>query len=116
MFVDNWNNGLVCLDGKGTHISTIKDNDLNVVDGVCNDGTGNIFFVGCNSHNVVQYNEDGKKIGVVVKQEDHLNCPRSIAFHPEDNRLVMTMVDSGVLNMFDLELTHFRLTTYLMQT
>ncbi|KAL4219210.1 hypothetical protein ACF0H5_021792 [Mactra antiquata] len=83
MFVGDWKNGLVCLDGKGTHISTIKDNDLNGVDGVCNDGRGNIFVVGCRPYNVVQYNEDGKKIGVVVKQEDRLNCPRSIIFTQE---------------------------------
>ncbi|KAL4221793.1 hypothetical protein ACF0H5_020047 [Mactra antiquata] len=103
MFIGGWYKGIVCLDGKCTHISTIKDNDLNVIDGVCTDGRGNIFVVGPGSHNVVQYNEDGKKIGVVVKQEDGLKSPRSIAFHPGDKILFVTMDGSDVIKMFDLE-------------
>ncbi|KAL4221795.1 hypothetical protein ACF0H5_020048 [Mactra antiquata] len=103
MFIADWNKGLVCLDGRGTHTSTIKDSDLNGVFGVCTDGRGNLFVVGSGSHNVVQYNEDGKKIGVVVKQEDGLKYPSSIAFHPGDKRLFVTMRDSDVIKMFDLE-------------
>ncbi|KAL4224343.1 hypothetical protein ACF0H5_017798 [Mactra antiquata] len=54
------------------YLSTFKDIDLMYTDGVCVDGRGNIFVVGCHSHNVVQFDENGKKIGVVIKQQDGL--------------------------------------------
>ncbi|KAL4218731.1 hypothetical protein ACF0H5_021319 [Mactra antiquata] len=103
MYVCDLDNGLVCFDGKDNYLSTIKDNDLNGVRGVCTDGRGNIFVAGYWSHNVVQFNEDGKKIGVVVKQEDRLKDPISIFFHREQNRMFVTMGGSDILKMYELE-------------
>ncbi|KAL4218864.1 hypothetical protein ACF0H5_021452 [Mactra antiquata] len=102
MFVGDADNGLVCFDGKDNYLFTIKDKDLNGVRGVCTDGRGNIFVAGYDSHNVVQYNENGKKIGVVVKQEDGLNKPHSLSFNQGQNRLFVTMLDSDVLKMYEL--------------
>ncbi|KAL4218530.1 hypothetical protein ACF0H5_023264 [Mactra antiquata] len=102
MFVGDLNKGLICFDGAGNYLSTSSDNDLKNVDGVCVDGYGNVFVVGCYSHNVVQYNEDGKKIGVIVQQQDGLYTPRSVCFHQELNRLFVTMNSSNV-KMYELE-------------
>ncbi|KAL4218524.1 hypothetical protein ACF0H5_023258 [Mactra antiquata] len=103
MFVGDWNKGLVCFDGAGIYLSTSSDNDLKNVVGVCVDGYGNVFVVGFNSHNVVQYNEDGKKIGVIVQQQDGLFGPISVCFHQELNRLFVTMDSSNVVKMYELE-------------
>ncbi|KAL4218730.1 hypothetical protein ACF0H5_021318 [Mactra antiquata] len=101
MYVCDRDKGLICFDGKDNYLSTIKDNDLNDVFGVCTDGRGNIFVGGFN--NVVQYNEYGKKIGVVVKQEDGLKNPTSISFHRRQNRMFVTMGSSDILKMYELE-------------
>ncbi|KAL4218748.1 hypothetical protein ACF0H5_021336 [Mactra antiquata] len=103
MFIGNRTKGLLCLDGKDNYLSTIKDNDLNDVIGVCTDGRGNIFVGGRSSDKVVQYNEDGKKIGVVVKQEDGLKYPISITFHRRLSRMFVTMEGSDVVKMYELE-------------
>ncbi|KAL4218526.1 hypothetical protein ACF0H5_023260 [Mactra antiquata] len=103
MFVGDWNKGLFCYDGAGNYLSTSSDNDLKNVDGVCVDGYGNVFVVGSNSHNVVEYNEDGKKIGVIVQQQDGLCWPLSVCFHQELNRLFVTMASSNVVKMYELE-------------
>ncbi|KAL4218741.1 hypothetical protein ACF0H5_021329 [Mactra antiquata] len=103
MFVCDRGNGLVCFDGKDNFLFTIKDYDLESEHGVCTDGRGNIFVVKCNPHNVVQYNEDGKKIGVVIKKEDGLDEPMSISFHRGQNRMFVTMYRSGILKMYELE-------------
>ncbi|KAL4224338.1 hypothetical protein ACF0H5_017793 [Mactra antiquata] len=103
MNVSDWNNGIVCFDDAGNYLSTFKDNDLINTDVVCVDGRGNIFVAGCNSHNVVQFNENGKKIGVVVKQQDGLQSPRSVCFHQKLNRLFVSMSKSDVLKMYELE-------------
>ncbi|KAL4218863.1 hypothetical protein ACF0H5_021451 [Mactra antiquata] len=102
MFISDADNGLVCFDGMGNYVSTIKDNDLNGVRGVCIDRRGNIFVAGYSSDNLVQYNEDGKKIGVVVKQDDGLKRPLSMAYSREQNRLFVTMDNSDLLKMYEL--------------
>ncbi|KAL4219383.1 hypothetical protein ACF0H5_021963 [Mactra antiquata] len=103
MFVGDMGKGLVCLDGKGNHLSTINDNDLIGAACVCTDGRGNIFVTGYWSNNVMQYNEDGKKIGVLVSKKDRLRCPTCIAFQPGDNKLIVTIGNSDVMKMFDCE-------------
>ncbi|KAL4218837.1 hypothetical protein ACF0H5_021425 [Mactra antiquata] len=103
MFVGDESNKLVCFDGKGNYKSTIKDSDLNVACGVCTDGRGNIFVGGRKFNNVVQFNEDGTKTGVIVKQEDGLKDPRSISFDRGQNRMFVTMNDSDILKMYELE-------------
>ncbi|KAL4218528.1 hypothetical protein ACF0H5_023262 [Mactra antiquata] len=103
MFVGDWDKGLICFDGAGIYLSTSSDNDLKNVAGVCVDGYGNVFVVGYYSHNVVQYNEDGKKIGVIVQQQDELYWPVLVCFHQELNRLFVTMGRSNVVKMYELE-------------
>ncbi|KAL4224211.1 hypothetical protein ACF0H5_017664 [Mactra antiquata] len=103
MFVGNYHDGFVCFDGIENHLSTIKDSDLRGQEGVCSDGRGNIFVAGNNSHNVVQFDEDGKKVGVVVKKEDGINSPTSNCFHQNTNRLYVTMWGSDILKMYELE-------------
>ncbi|KAL4221754.1 hypothetical protein ACF0H5_020009 [Mactra antiquata] len=105
MYVSDWYEGIVCFDGEGNYLSTIHDSDLDGVDGVCVDGRGNIFVVGYKSHNVVQFSENGKKIGVVVKDQDVrvLWRPHTVCFHQKLNRLFVTMERSNVVNMFQLE-------------
>ncbi|KAL4233982.1 hypothetical protein ACF0H5_005637 [Mactra antiquata] len=103
MFVSDWEKGLVCFDEAGNHLSTSSDSDLKNAYGVCTDGNGNVFVVGYKSHNVVQYNEDGRKIGVIVKQQDGVIQPRSVCFHQQLKRLFVTMNESNVVKMFELE-------------
>ncbi|KAL4218742.1 hypothetical protein ACF0H5_021330 [Mactra antiquata] len=103
MFVCDHDNGLVCIDGEDNILFTIKDYDLESERGVCTDGRGNIFVVKWNPYNVVQYNEDGKKIGVVIKGEDGLDEPMSISFHRGQNRMFVTMYRSDILKMYELE-------------
>ncbi|KAL4221097.1 hypothetical protein ACF0H5_019358 [Mactra antiquata] len=103
MYVSDYFKGVVCFDGEDNYQSTFKDSGLNGVDGVCVDGRGNIFVVGCWSFNVVQFNENGEKIGVVIKELDGLHeTPRSICFHQELNRLYVTMENSDVVKMYEL--------------
>ncbi|KAL4235252.1 hypothetical protein ACF0H5_006890 [Mactra antiquata] len=103
MFVGDWDKGLVCFDRAGNYLSTSSESDLNAAVGVCVDVYGNIFGVGYTSHNVVQYNEDGKKVGVIVRQQDGLLNPRSVCFHKELSRLFVTMNNSNVVKMYELE-------------
>ncbi|KAL4221370.1 hypothetical protein ACF0H5_019629 [Mactra antiquata] len=103
MYICDLNKGVVCLDGKGNYQSTFSDGVLKIADGVCLDGRGNIFVVDYNSHNVVQFNEDGKMIGVIIKQQDGLQqYPRSACFHQELDRLFVTMSNSNVVKIFEL--------------
>ncbi|KAL4218876.1 hypothetical protein ACF0H5_021464 [Mactra antiquata] len=103
MFVGDENSGIVCFDGKDNYLSTIKGSDLDGVSGVCTDGRGNIFVTGYWSNNVVQYSEDGKKLDVVIKQEDGLKEPLSMHFSQRQNRLFVTMDGSDILKMYELE-------------
>ncbi|KAL4224455.1 hypothetical protein ACF0H5_017907 [Mactra antiquata] len=103
MFVGNFKAGFVCFDGTGNHMSTIEDSNLDASEGVCGDGRGNIFVAGRHSHNVVQFNVNGKKVGVVVKQENGIERPKSICFHPNTNRMFVTMLDSDILKMYEFE-------------
>ncbi|KAL4235251.1 hypothetical protein ACF0H5_006889 [Mactra antiquata] len=103
MFVGDWDKGLVCFDVAGNYLSTSFDSALKFADGVCVDDYCNIFVVGYTSHNVVQYNEDGKKIGVIIQQQDGLLNPRSVCFQQQLNRLFVTMNNSNVVKMYELE-------------
>ncbi|KAL4221107.1 hypothetical protein ACF0H5_019367 [Mactra antiquata] len=102
MYVSDSRKGVVCFDGEDNFQSIISDIDLCLPDGVCVDGRGNIFVVGFLSHNVVQFNENGKKIGVVIKQDGLQQTPRSICFDQTLNRLFVTMQHSDVVKMFEL--------------
>ncbi|KAL4221365.1 hypothetical protein ACF0H5_019624 [Mactra antiquata] len=102
MYVSDGNKGVVCFDGKGNYQSSFSDSVLKNADGVCLDGRGNIFVVGYNSYNVVQFNQDGKKIGAVIKRQNGLLHPRSICCDPKMNRLFVTMSNSKVVKMFEL--------------
>ncbi|KAL4221110.1 hypothetical protein ACF0H5_019370 [Mactra antiquata] len=102
MYVCDVNRGVVCFDGEDNYQSTFNDSDLNCAVGVCVDGRGNIFVVGFLSHNVVQFNENGKKIGVVIKQDGLQQYPRSICFDQTLNRLFVTKQRSDVVKMFEL--------------
>ncbi|KAL4218743.1 hypothetical protein ACF0H5_021331 [Mactra antiquata] len=105
MYVCDRDNGLVCFDGKDNYLSTIKDSDLKGargVCGVCTDGRGNLFVHGFSSNTIEQYNEDGKKIGV-VQLEDGSKYPTTIFFHRGQNRMFVTMYDSDILKMYELE-------------
>ncbi|KAL4230178.1 hypothetical protein ACF0H5_010563 [Mactra antiquata] len=78
LYISDFNKGIVCLDGDENYLSTYNDRDLNGIDGVCVDGKGNLFVVGCRPNNVVQFSEDVKKIGVVIPQQDGLKGPRAV--------------------------------------
>ncbi|KAL4218269.1 hypothetical protein ACF0H5_023005 [Mactra antiquata] len=103
MFVGDWNKGLVCFDGDGNYLSTSSDNDLNGADGVCADGYGNIFVIAHGSNKIVQYDEDGKKIGVIVRQKNRLYDPRSVCFDQELKRLFVTLTARNVVKIYELE-------------
>ncbi|KAL4230832.1 hypothetical protein ACF0H5_011206 [Mactra antiquata] len=102
LYVSDLNKGIACYDKEGNYLSTYTGTDVSGVSGVCVDGRGNMFVVGCNSHNVVQFNEDGKKIGVVVTKQHGLNRPLSLCFHQKLNKLFVTMNDNDVVKMYEL--------------
>ncbi|KAL4221085.1 hypothetical protein ACF0H5_019347 [Mactra antiquata] len=102
MYVSDWNKGVVCFDGEDNYQSTFNDSDLSGVDGVCVDGRGNIFVVLYWAHNVVQFNENGTKIGDVIQQQNGIRDPRSICFDKSLNRLYVTMNDSDIVKMYEL--------------
>ncbi|KAL4221697.1 hypothetical protein ACF0H5_019952 [Mactra antiquata] len=103
LFVTNLNDGLVCLDEELNHLSTVKYADLKAVEGICNDGRGNIFVVGKDSNNVVQFDEDGKRFGAIVDDMHGLRKPMSVCYLKEQNRLFVTMAESNVMKMFELK-------------
>ncbi|KAL4218836.1 hypothetical protein ACF0H5_021424 [Mactra antiquata] len=103
IFVGDWSNGIVCLDGKSEHVYTIKNVYLSGVCGVCSDGRGGIFVSCHNSNKVVQYNENGKMIGVLARQKDGLRYPYSIVFHQAQNKMFVTHYGSDILKMYELE-------------
>ncbi|KAL4235240.1 hypothetical protein ACF0H5_006878 [Mactra antiquata] len=103
MIVCDWNKGLVCFDEAGKYLSTSSDSDLKNADGVCVDGYGNVFVVGCTSRNVIQDNEEGKKVGVIVQQQGASHKPRSVCFHQQLNGLFVTMNNSKVVKLYELE-------------
>ncbi|KAL4230680.1 hypothetical protein ACF0H5_011056 [Mactra antiquata] len=109
LYVCDPGKGILCYDKEGNYLSTYTDSDESGVCGVCVDGRGNVFVVGRNSSNVVQFNEDGKKIGVVVPKQHGLIRPLSVCFHQKLNKLFVTenilfstMYDRGVVKMYDL--------------
>ena len=103
MFVSDWYNGVVCFDGAGNYLSTIRDGELRCAHGVCVDGTGNVFVAGRWSNNVIQYTERGEKVGVVVKEGDGVEYPWSVCYHPGRKMLFVTMFESNIMKMFHLE-------------
>ncbi|KAL4230074.1 hypothetical protein ACF0H5_010459 [Mactra antiquata] len=103
LYISDFNKGIVCLDGDENYLSTYNDRDLNGAVNVCVDGKGNLFVVGYNSHNVVQFSEDGKEIGVVLNQQDGLKNPRTVCFDKKLNRLFVTMFKSNVVKMYELK-------------
>ncbi|KAL4230075.1 hypothetical protein ACF0H5_010460 [Mactra antiquata] len=103
LYISDFNKGIVCLDGDENYLSAYNDKDLNGIDGVCVDGKGNLFVVGCRSHNVVQFSEDGKKIGVVINQQDGLKNPSAVCFDKKLNRLIVAMENSNAVKMYELK-------------
>ncbi|KAL4221080.1 hypothetical protein ACF0H5_019341 [Mactra antiquata] len=103
MYVCDGLKGVVCFDGEDNYQSTFNDSDLSGANGVCVDGRGNIFVVGCVSHKVVQFNENGKKIGVVINKQDRLQqFPCSVCFDNSLNRLYVTLGEGDVVKMYEL--------------
>ncbi|KAL4227699.1 hypothetical protein ACF0H5_013134 [Mactra antiquata] len=103
LFVADEDHGVVCFDGKGNYLYTFSDEELKGAHAVCADGRGNIFVVGFVSRNVIQFNEDGKKIGVVLKQQKDIYRPCCVCFHQSLNTIFISMDDSNVLKMLKLE-------------
>ncbi|KAL4218917.1 hypothetical protein ACF0H5_021504 [Mactra antiquata] len=102
MFVGDLKKGIVCFDGKGNYLSTERFKD---VDGICSDGRGNIFVGSYTMESIIQFDEDAKKIGVVGKPRNrlHVRGLRSISFHYGQNRMFVTMHNSDIMKMFELE-------------
>ncbi|KAL4223658.1 hypothetical protein ACF0H5_017126 [Mactra antiquata] len=103
MYVTDLDKGVVCFDSNGRYLTTFTDAELQGARGACVDADGNVFVCGIDSHNVVQFNEDGIKIGVILKQQNGLHHPRSVCFHQGLNKLFVTMADSDVIKMYELE-------------
>ncbi|KAL4237543.1 hypothetical protein ACF0H5_002257 [Mactra antiquata] len=104
LYVCDLDKGVVCFDSIGNYLSTVNDNNLKYVHSVCVDGRSNMFVVSHGTCSVVQFNEDGKKIGEVIQQQDGLKQnPLSACFLQSHNILFVTLSDSDVLKMYELE-------------
>ncbi|KAL4239012.1 hypothetical protein ACF0H5_003716 [Mactra antiquata] len=104
LYVCDRDKGVVCFDNVGNYLSTVNDYNLKYVHSVCVDGRSNMFVVDSSSYRVVQFNEDGKKIGEVVQQQDGLKqSPLAACFLQSHNILFVTLCDSDVLKMYELE-------------
>ncbi|KAL4223467.1 hypothetical protein ACF0H5_016938 [Mactra antiquata] len=84
---------------KGNNLSNTQFNCLNGEAGVCCDGKDNIIVACRSSNSIVQFHENGKNVGVIVKQKE----PISVYFHTSLNRIFVTIRDSDILRMYELE-------------
>ena len=84
-------------------MSTITDTDLDGAQGVCVDGSGNLMVTGYWSGNVVQYTEEGEKLGVIAGRGDGLSCPLSVCYHQTQKKMFVTMWDNAVVKMYELK-------------
>ena len=78
LFVVDWFNGLIAVDSTtGRKVWHFKTDDIVNASGVCIDGRGSVFVCGFYSHNVLQLNEDGERLGETVNT---VTCPRALCF------------------------------------
>ncbi|KAL4221106.1 hypothetical protein ACF0H5_019366 [Mactra antiquata] len=45
LYVSDWSTGIVCIDEVGNYMFNSIDSDMSKIDGVCVDGTGNMFII-----------------------------------------------------------------------
>ena len=96
LFVADWYNGLLAVDSTtGRKVWQYNEGDLVNATGVCIDGCGSVFVCGYYSHNVLQFIEDGEKLGEVVKQTDGILNPESLCFDKSRSTLVFTKCDES---------------------
>jgi len=70
LFVADTNNGVVAVDSKtGRKVWQYKADDLVNASDVCIDGRGSVFICGGNSHNVLEFSEEGERLGETVRKE-----------------------------------------------
>ena len=63
--------------------------------GVCVDGCGNVFVYGSGSENVLEFGDDGERLGEVVNLKKHGICyPRCILFEKKNRRLIVTCYEN----------------------
>ena len=87
-------NGLIAVDSaSGCKVWQYNAGDLVNASGVCTDGCGSVFVCGYNSHNVLQFNETGERLGEIVSQTDGVVYPLSVCFDKTKSTLVVEKQD-----------------------
>ena len=92
LFVADTNNGVVAVDSKtGRKVWQYKADDLVNASDVCTDGRGSVFICGGNSHNVLEFSEEGERLGETVRKEVGVTYPTTLCFDTAKSTLVVTM-------------------------
>jgi hypothetical protein len=102
-FVTDWDNGVVILDGNENYTNTITEQHVQGNSGICTDRRGNIFLCGGISNNVVQISQEGNMIGVILGELDGIEQPQSVCFDASNNTLFVSLFESDVVKVFELE-------------
>ena len=69
LHVTDRENGVITLGVDGKFVSVYRNADLESPRGIATDTDGNIFVCGQNSHNVIQLNPEGDKVGDVLQRD-----------------------------------------------
>ena len=94
VFIADGNNGLIAVDStSGCKVWQYNAGDLVNASGVCIDGCGSVFVCGSDSHNVLQFNETGERLGEIVSQTDGVVYPLSVCFDKTKSTLVVAKQD-----------------------
>ena len=81
---------MIAVDiASGCKVWQYNAGDLVNASGVCTDGCGSVFVCGCDSHNVLQFNETGERLGERYSQTDGVVRPLSVCFDKTKSTLVV---------------------------
>lgn len=103
LFVADWNKGLIAVkEETGRRMWWYTEDDLVNATGVCVDEIGGVFVCGYNSHNVLQFNESGQKIGEIVTRTCGIARPCSVCFVRGSSTLVVTQWGNNAFMQYQL--------------
>ena len=108
IYVTDKSNGLIALDRDGLVLWEYdgepdgEPSDLYGARSVCVDGFGNVFVCGFFSDNVLEFGDDGERLGEVVsaKRHDISRRPQCVSFDRNNCRLIVTCLENDEIYIF----------------
>ena len=104
LYVTDRENGVITLGIYGKVISIYNPGYLDSPRGITVDPNGNIFVCGQNSHNVIQLDNVGEEVGILLKDKGGLYRPQSL-LHVQKmhkSKLAITSLKSKVIKVYAL--------------